>query len=310
MGTSDVSAEIPRNDEVALEEAHRADKVIGNASLRALLTRRPALPSESSPNQSEEEELFEMHVVHNRRRRKYGGCGLKLYEPWALVQVTVQEQGKSSTQLRCANAYGAPIVSRNGWDEASQARGRWNSSGPATSIPCYVRSTSAIAARRLSTANCDDNDFGHYDSRGDSCSDYWGSLCGKYDNGDFDSRQMCCVCGGGTKVGGGASGSGGASASGGASGSGASDDSSVQSTARHDASYKDTMIGHADMCAVAMDNPDVLPAEEVGVKASGWLYAEIETGLFICFICFICLGVLAAAREKNPEGEYEAMQAG
>ena len=45
---------------------------------------------------------------------------------------------------------------------------------------------------------CKNTDNGATDVNGDGCSEYIGSgECGLYNDGDFDSTQMCCVCGGG-----------------------------------------------------------------------------------------------------------------
>ena len=44
---------------------------------------------------------------------------------------------------------------------------------------------------------CMDTDDGTYDKNSLGCNDYDGSRCGKYDNVDFNSTNMCCVCGGG-----------------------------------------------------------------------------------------------------------------
>ena len=46
---------------------------------------------------------------------------------------------------------------------------------------------------------CIDSDEGALDQYGDACSDYYGfpSWCGNYDDEDFTSADMCCVCGGG-----------------------------------------------------------------------------------------------------------------
>ena len=45
--------------------------------------------------------------------------------------------------------------------------------------------------------NCVNTDDDVSDKTGDACKDYLPSWCGKYDDVDFDSRQMCCTCGGG-----------------------------------------------------------------------------------------------------------------
>ena len=45
---------------------------------------------------------------------------------------------------------------------------------------------------------CSDTDGGAEDEDGYSCSDYTWSYCGgDYDDSDFSSDDMCCVCGGG-----------------------------------------------------------------------------------------------------------------
>ncbi len=47
---------------------------------------------------------------------------------------------------------------------------------------------------------CIDTDAGATDLSGDSCKQYKSSWCGgKYDDEDFKSQTMCCVCGGGNK---------------------------------------------------------------------------------------------------------------
>ena len=46
--------------------------------------------------------------------------------------------------------------------------------------------------------NCVDTDNGATDADGDSCSDYIEDWCGgNYDDRDFLSDSMCCICGGG-----------------------------------------------------------------------------------------------------------------
>jgi hypothetical protein len=57
-----------------------------------------------------------------------------------------------------------------------------------------------------SEATCADTDNGATDPYGDGCSEYATSpsWCGNYDDGDFTSGTMCCVCGGGQTSGGGA----------------------------------------------------------------------------------------------------------
>ena len=44
-----------------------------------------------------------------------------------------------------------------------------------------------------------DSDIGKWDQYGFGCKDYTtDSNCGKYDDGDFYSYEMCCICGGGS----------------------------------------------------------------------------------------------------------------
>ena len=45
---------------------------------------------------------------------------------------------------------------------------------------------------------CYNTDNGAQDTTGDSCSDYSSIWCGGYDDNDFDSNAMCCICGGGS----------------------------------------------------------------------------------------------------------------
>ena len=45
--------------------------------------------------------------------------------------------------------------------------------------------------------DCANTDDGHLDEDGDSCDDYESSWCGQYDDDDFQSNAMCCICGGG-----------------------------------------------------------------------------------------------------------------
>jgi len=47
------------------------------------------------------------------------------------------------------------------------------------------------------------DDFGAEDPWGDNCDDYARNIhwCGNYDDDDFNSKEMCCACGGGNKVG-------------------------------------------------------------------------------------------------------------
>jgi len=44
---------------------------------------------------------------------------------------------------------------------------------------------------------CTDSDNGKKDKDGDGCNRYKDVWCGIYDDNDFNSRSMCCVCGGG-----------------------------------------------------------------------------------------------------------------
>ena len=63
--------------------------------------------------------------------------------------------------------------------------------------------------RQLALGQCFDTDNGAADSYGDDCYLYttedatgwssgWGNWCGSYDDSDFSSNDMCCVCGGGS----------------------------------------------------------------------------------------------------------------
>ena len=49
----------------------------------------------------------------------------------------------------------------------------------------------------LSPPPCYDSDDGASDEYGYSCSLYYPSYCGGYDDPDFTSMTMCCACGGG-----------------------------------------------------------------------------------------------------------------
>ena len=44
---------------------------------------------------------------------------------------------------------------------------------------------------------CKNTDNGATDVDGHGCSIYREPLCGLYDDDDFESKEMCCVCGGG-----------------------------------------------------------------------------------------------------------------
>ena len=59
----------------------------------------------------------------------------------------------------------------------------------------------ALAANHRRTAECVDTDYGAVDRAPyyDACDDYIGNThwCGNYDDDDFTSNTMCCVCGGG-----------------------------------------------------------------------------------------------------------------
>ena len=45
---------------------------------------------------------------------------------------------------------------------------------------------------------CRDNDVNKVDIDGDACSAYTSSVgCGKYDDEDFKSSDICCICGAG-----------------------------------------------------------------------------------------------------------------
>jgi len=45
--------------------------------------------------------------------------------------------------------------------------------------------------------SCTDTDNGKKDRTGDGCISYKAKWCGKYDDNDFVSTSMCCICGGG-----------------------------------------------------------------------------------------------------------------
>ena len=46
---------------------------------------------------------------------------------------------------------------------------------------------------------CTNTDAGHTDRSGDTCKNYKDTYwCGKYDDDDFQSKDMCCLCGGGS----------------------------------------------------------------------------------------------------------------
>ena len=55
----------------------------------------------------------------------------------------------------------------------------------------------------LEATSCADTDNGAKDKYGGGCVVYKGHTgwCGLFDNSDFDSMQMCCVCGGGMNSG-------------------------------------------------------------------------------------------------------------
>ena len=46
--------------------------------------------------------------------------------------------------------------------------------------------------------DCYDSNNGALDDWGDDCSSYEMIYCGMFDNDDFDSATMCCLCGGGS----------------------------------------------------------------------------------------------------------------
>ena len=46
-------------------------------------------------------------------------------------------------------------------------------------------------------SGCQDTDDGATDAYGDTCAAYEVSWCGEFDDYDFNSMSMCCVCGGG-----------------------------------------------------------------------------------------------------------------
>jgi hypothetical protein len=50
-------------------------------------------------------------------------------------------------------------------------------------------------------ADCVDTNDGATDEDAVGCEDYWVEDCGEYDDSDFDSMAMCCVCGGGSTAG-------------------------------------------------------------------------------------------------------------
>ena len=48
---------------------------------------------------------------------------------------------------------------------------------------------------------CRDTDDGHVDIEGDGCNVYETSDCGRFDDGDFQSNVMCCICRGHSNAG-------------------------------------------------------------------------------------------------------------
>ena len=48
--------------------------------------------------------------------------------------------------------------------------------------------------------SCLNSDNGEEDNQGNRCEDYNYDWCGLYDTANFKSDEMCCVCGGGSKL--------------------------------------------------------------------------------------------------------------
>ena len=59
---------------------------------------------------------------------------------------------------------------------------------------------SIVSTYNSNSYRCEDTDNGAVDPYGDDCAAYnnFPSWCGNYDDDDFFSLEMCCVCGGGT----------------------------------------------------------------------------------------------------------------
>ena len=49
------------------------------------------------------------------------------------------------------------------------------------------------------TERCTNTDRGLKDAKGNGCSEYQPTWCTLYDEGDFVSTKLCCVCGGGAR---------------------------------------------------------------------------------------------------------------
>jgi hypothetical protein len=62
---------------------------------------------------------------------------------------------------------------------------------------CYINNPMCVSNNCRS---CIDNDNGALDSSNSGCSTYQQSFCGHYNDNDFNSNTMCCVCGGGNNL--------------------------------------------------------------------------------------------------------------
>jgi hypothetical protein len=61
------------------------------------------------------------------------------------------------------------------------------------SVYAKVTTTTTTTTQAL----CTNSNGGETDPYGDGCDAYLSSWCGGYDDTDFSSNAMCCICGGG-----------------------------------------------------------------------------------------------------------------
>jgi hypothetical protein len=73
-----------------------------------------------------------------------------------------------------------------------QCRSSWMPYG-GWSVYAKVTTTTTTTTQAL----CTNSNGGETDPYGDGCDAYLSSWCGGYDDTDFSSNAMCCICGGG-----------------------------------------------------------------------------------------------------------------
>lgn len=97
--------------------------------------------------------------------------------------------------VKCSTASTSTITTTTTTTTSTQISNNQKSS--TTSTATTAATTSTIST--TSGVPCTDTDYGAKDSDGDTCSGYDITWCKNFDDKDFNSTSMCCVCGGGCR---------------------------------------------------------------------------------------------------------------